>query len=104
MMSRTKRMGRGRGARALALAGMAGLAPLALADDAAGLETQRAASSRPALLAEAAEAASVAWAQEDPADSLYRAAREALNRGRYGEAVNLFREIRNGYPESAYVP
>ena len=56
------------------------------------------------LVAPAAVAAPAAWAQEGPADSLYKAAREALNRGEYSEAARLFKEIRNRYPESKYVP
>ncbi|HXE58582.1 MAG TPA: hypothetical protein VNK43_11330, partial [Gemmatimonadales bacterium] len=34
------------------------------------------------------------WATRDPADSLYRAAREALNRGSYRQAADLFRQLR----------
>jgi HEAT repeat protein len=44
-----------------------------------------------------------AWAQEDPADSLYRAAREALNRGEYGRAAQLFNEVTKKFPKSRYV-
>lgn len=40
----------------------------------------------------------------DSADSLYRLARESLNRSRYREALQLFQQIRREYPESAYVP
>jgi HEAT repeat protein len=40
--------------------------------------------------------------QQDPADSLYRAGRAALNRGRYRDAVVRFRSIRRLYPRSAY--
>src|SRR6266545_2121801 len=43
-----------------------------------------------------------AWAQDDPADSLYRAGRRALNRGRYQDAVAAFSEIINKYPRSTY--
>ena len=42
------------------------------------------------------------WAQGDPADSLYRAARNALNNGDYGRAAKLFAEISKNYPRSAY--
>jgi len=42
------------------------------------------------------------WAQGDPADSLYRAARNALNNGDYGRAAKLFAEISKNYPKSAY--
>ena len=40
----------------------------------------------------------------DPADSLYREAREALNRGEYKQAANLFRDVQRKFPKSAYVP
>ena len=43
-----------------------------------------------------------AWAQGDPGDSLYRLAREQLNRGDYRSAVALFKEIPLKYPSSAY--
>ncbi len=44
------------------------------------------------------------WAAEDPADSLYRAARDALNRNDYSRAADLFRKIRDTYPKSQYTP
>ncbi|HSE68127.1 MAG TPA: HEAT repeat domain-containing protein [Gemmatimonadales bacterium] len=44
------------------------------------------------------------WAVEDPADSLYRAARDALNRNDYTRAADLFRKIRDSYPKSQYTP
>jgi HEAT repeat protein len=40
--------------------------------------------------------------EQDPADSLYRAGRRALNRGRYQEAVDLLREVVRRYPQSMY--
>src|SRR5918992_3680048 len=43
-----------------------------------------------------------AWAPQDPADSLYRLAREALNRGEYRRAADLFREIADRHSRSAY--
>jgi HEAT repeat protein len=43
-----------------------------------------------------------AWAQEDPADSLYRTAREALNRGEYRRAAQLFNEVTKKFPKSQY--
>ena len=43
-----------------------------------------------------------AWAQADPADSLYRLAREALNRGEYRRAAQLFGDISQRFPNSAY--
>jgi HEAT repeat protein len=42
------------------------------------------------------------WASGDPADSVYRLAREALNRGEYRRASQLFDQITNKYPNSAY--
>ena len=41
---------------------------------------------------------------EDPADSLYRAAREALNRGDWKGAAKMFRDVERKYPQSQYVP
>ena len=43
-----------------------------------------------------------AWAPHDPADSLYRVAREALNRGDYRRAAQLFNDLAQRYPGSAY--
>lgn len=40
---------------------------------------------------------------QDPADSLYRVARETLNRSEYRRAAQLFREFRERYPRSAHV-
>jgi HEAT repeat protein len=42
------------------------------------------------------------WAQGDPADSVYRQARNALNAGEYGRAAKLFAEISKNYPKSSY--
>jgi len=42
--------------------------------------------------------------QADVADSLYRAARQALNRSQYTRAAELFSSIRDRYPRSSYVP
>jgi HEAT repeat protein len=39
---------------------------------------------------------------QDPADSLYRAARERLNWNAYRDAARLFREVYNRYPRSSY--
>ena len=44
----------------------------------------------------------VAWAKADPADSLYRLAREALSRGDYKRAAEIFHRIPERYPQSAY--
>lgn len=42
--------------------------------------------------------------QADVADSLYRAARQALNNSQYSRAAELFKSIRDKYPRSSYVP
>ena len=42
------------------------------------------------------------WHWADPADSLYRAAREALNRRDYRASASLFAQIPGRYPKSAY--
>lgn len=44
-----------------------------------------------------------AWASEDPADSLYRVARETLIRGEYRRAAQMFNDIVKRYPKSEYV-
>jgi HEAT repeat protein len=41
---------------------------------------------------------------QDPADSLYRAARERLNRNDYERAAEMFRQVRQRYPRSSYAP
>ena len=42
------------------------------------------------------------WAQADPADSLYRLGREAINRGDFRRAARLFAEISDKHPRSEY--
>ncbi|HJU64242.1 MAG TPA: HEAT repeat domain-containing protein [Gemmatimonadaceae bacterium] len=42
------------------------------------------------------------WITNDPADSLYREARAMLNRSQYRRAAELFRELRERYPNSGY--
>jgi HEAT repeat protein len=42
------------------------------------------------------------WARLDPADSLYQLAREALSRGDYKRAAEIFHRIPERYPQSAY--
>ncbi|MBX3145367.1 MAG: HEAT repeat domain-containing protein [Gemmatimonadales bacterium] len=44
----------------------------------------------------------LAWAAQDPADSLYREARSALNRGSYTRAAYLFAEVYGRHPRSSY--
>ena len=46
--------------------------------------------------------APAAWAQGDPADSLYRLARETMNNGDYRRAAQLFADINKQYPKSEY--
>ena len=46
--------------------------------------------------------APAAFAVDDPADSLYRAARAALADGDYSHAAELFRRIAESFPKSAY--
>jgi HEAT repeat protein len=43
------------------------------------------------------------WLQQDPGDSLYKAAREALNKGQYKDAAELFSQLRTRYRNSGYV-
>jgi HEAT repeat protein len=42
------------------------------------------------------------WAQRDPADSLYRLAREALARNDFSRAAEIFSRVSERYPQSAY--
>jgi len=42
------------------------------------------------------------WIQGDPADSAYRYAYDVLVRGDYGRAAQLFRDVAQKYPKSAY--
>jgi HEAT repeat protein len=54
-------------------------------------------------IAAAAEPRSpAAWLQGDPADSLYRAAREALDRRDYRHAAELFAQVPVRFPRSGY--
>src|SRR5689334_4850556 len=41
--------------------------------------------------------------QNTPADSLYRAGQQSLNRGEYQKAVDTYRELRRRYPRSPRV-
>lgn len=43
-----------------------------------------------------------AWAPQDPADSVYRQARQLLNRGDFRGAADLFAELRSDHPSSEY--
>jgi TolA-binding protein len=44
------------------------------------------------------------WADTDPADSLYRAGREAINRAEYRRAATIFADISRRFPKSEYAP
>jgi len=44
------------------------------------------------------------WLPQDPADSLYRVARDLLNRSQYRSAAETFRLISQRYPSSGYSP
>jgi HEAT repeat protein len=44
------------------------------------------------------------WSQQDPADSLYRAAREAMNRNEFERAARSFNQIWQRHPRSSYAP
>ena len=45
-----------------------------------------------------------AWADDDPGDSLYRAARQLLNGGHYAEAASVLGDLIRRYPRSTYAP
>src|SRR4051812_6423049 len=45
-----------------------------------------------------------AWANADPADSLYQAARRALSQKDYEAAAKMFGDIHSRYPRSEYAP
>lgn len=45
-----------------------------------------------------------AWLPDDPADSLYREARSALQRNDFVRAARLFHQVRERYPRSEYAP
>ena len=51
---------------------------------------------------EIAESPPAAWAQQYPADQIYRDARRELNRGRFATAADLFAGIYKKYPRSTY--
>ena len=54
-----------------------------------------------------ARALAPAWERDhraDPADSLYRLARQTLNDGNNRKAAQLFEQLRRRYPDSQYVP
>ena len=48
--------------------------------------------------------APAAWDRQDPADALYRDARDAMNAGDHERAVTLFNRIWRSHPRSVYAP
>lgn len=76
----------------------------AQAAEAVELVTERVAIAGGALALEAGHLpfAAIAGTPKDPADSLYRVAREALNRGEYRRASQLFGSIPERYPRSTH--
>ncbi len=66
-------------------------------------QQQRLASSGMGVGSGSAAAAPAPWLPQDPGDSLYRAARESLNRGQYKAAAGLLKQLRDRYPRSGYV-
>lgn len=48
--------------------------------------------------------APVAWQDQDPANSLYKSARDELNKNNYARAASLFEQIITRHPRSAYRP
>lgn len=69
----------------------------------AGLAISQAPASYPSLRSSAiATARPEPWAQRDPADSLYRLAREALSRNDFTRAAEIFHRVSERYPQSAY--
>lgn len=61
------------------------------------------AAARPLGATEFATTPRAAWRADDPADSLYRVAREALMRGDYRAAAQSFARVVERYPKSVYV-
>ena len=57
---------------------------------------------RPLLAFDLSASPRAPWAAGDPADSLYRLARESLNSGEYRRAAQLFAMITEKYPKSQY--
>jgi TolA-binding protein len=84
------------------------LAAAIAATGAAGTEAARGANPAPAASIPVAAGedfatrAPASWQADDPADSLYRAAREQLNRGDYRTAARSFARLVERFPQSAY--
>ncbi|HEY6809344.1 MAG TPA: HEAT repeat domain-containing protein [Gemmatimonadales bacterium] len=86
------------------LAGLASLSSLSSLSDLAGLREIARADRRAARLEGRDRTPPLAWAPDDPGDSLYRAARQLLNRARYVEAASGFADLIRRYPKSTYTP
>jgi len=78
------------------------MAPIAFSDAAAAFERIQGQSPFERQFSGIANNPPEAWSSSDPADSLYRLARETLNRGEYRRAAQLFSEIGQRFPNSAY--
>ncbi len=81
---------------------MAPMAPMALSRTSAAIERIQGQSLFERQFGGIASDPPKAWAQSDPADSLYRLARETLNRGEYRRAAQLFGDITQRFPGSVY--
>ncbi len=55
-------------------------------------------------IAFAEPAAPAPWQEQDPANALYKSAREELNRNNFTKAASAFNQIITRYPKSAYAP
>ena len=91
------------GAQFADLAALAQLASLSDLSSLSGLTTLADLSSL-STLETFSDAPPAAWTDDDPGDSLYRAARRLLNRGRYAEAADAFGELIRRFPRSDYTP
>ncbi|MEJ7812714.1 MAG: HEAT repeat domain-containing protein [Gemmatimonadaceae bacterium] len=89
--------------RVIAIAWLAACVPAVMQAQRAQPRPRFAAVAAPASAARGAPAQQASYPQ-DPADSLYRTARGALNRGDYVRAAALFRDVVERYPRSAYAP
>lgn len=91
------------GAQSADLATLAQLSSLSSLSSLSGLTTLADLSSL-STLETFSDAPPAAWTDDDPGDSLYRAARRLLNRGRYAEAAGAFGELIRRFPRSDYTP
>jgi len=86
---------------AAALAGLEGLVGMEGLAGLEGLQGLEALAGLEGLVASPSWDGVVAQDEQDPTDSLWRAARRALNRGDYSTAASLFADITRRYPNSA---